>query len=182
MAGSIRIPGGHEAGIAGNLGTAGDTGSPPVRPSASGPQQQPPEGLTGLRVASGGGLAPRGHASLGSDTATVVVAPMRQQMEDRGGAFPGGARPVHPPPLQLHVAQQLIVHGEIQGTESAREAEAARRVRDVQDKVKSLDGRPINWADAMVEMRELPLEQKITEGTFVYLADAAHKSYKADRA
>lgn len=136
----------------------------------------------GSRVASGGVLAPRGHASLGGDTATIVVAPMRQQMEDLGGAFPGGARPVHPPPpLQLHVAQQLIVRGEIQGTESAREAEAARRVRDVQDKVKSLDGGPINWADAMVEMRELPLERKITEGTFVYLADAAHKSYKADR-
>ena len=107
---------------------------------------------------------------------------MPQQMEDRGGVFPGDARPVRLPPLQLHVAQQLILAGDIQGTKSASEAEADRRVREVQDKVKGLEGRPINWADAVVELRELPSASKITENTFVQLADAAHKSYKANRA
>lgn len=187
MSGCCGIPGGPGFGVIGHAaaaGNAGDAGTPGVRPSAGGPQPQPPQGLAGSRTASGGRPAPRGNASPGGAPATLLSAPMPVHMEDRrGSAVPAGASSLPPGrPLQLHAAQQLILAGDIQGNHSACKAEAERRVRDVQDKVHSLADPPINWADAVVELRELPSESKITENTFLQLADAAHKSYKEDRA
>lgn len=181
MSGSSRIPGGPAPSIAGTLGTTGSTGSPPARPSASSSQQQPPEGLKASRVASRGELAPRGQGGPGSETPTITTPPLLQRMERRGGAFPAGAPQVPPAPA-LHAAQHLILRGDIHGTEEASQAEADRRVRQLQDKARSLGGPPVTWRDAVVELRELREETKISENTFVQLANAAHRSDQADQA
>lgn len=90
--------------------------------------------------------------------------------------MPGGS------PLQLHAAQQLILGGNIHGTNDACKAEADHRIKHLQDKAKSLTGQPVDWHDAVEELGDLssePLEPKISEYTFLQLANAAKRSHDA---
>jgi len=180
MHGSIRISGGHESGIAGNSATAAETGSPPARSAAKGSEQQPPGGPTGPRVAPAGRLAPRGPASPGGDAAAVTVPPALQLMECHGAGSQGAAASMQRrSPLQLHAAQQLILAGDIKGSEAACRAEADHRVKLLLDKLQSLPGGTVHWPEAVAElenMQSVSSGTTVSENTYYQLVDAAKRA------
>lgn len=146
-------------------------GSPrPVPPWSHRSQQQqpaaPPRGPSGgARVAPVGPPAPR---------TLLLMPPEVQTIPDRSlpnrPAMPGNAL------LTPHDVQQLILAGNICGTEAEGKDEADRRVRSLQHRLR---GRPIDWHEVMDELDDLHTDDKITGNTHLQLANAV-KRFRED--
>ena len=77
--------------------------------------------------------------------------------------------------VQPHAVQQLVLAGDISGATQAGNAEADQRVKRLQDK---LESRPIDWHEAVEELDDLHTDSKISENTYLQLANAAKRAHE----